>query len=421
MTPLIASSRVSNGDDWPLAKLLAFRLSFVYFALYLPPAVSWLLPGGQFIDRAYNAVAYPTVSWTVTHVFGRSEGFAVFNHGGDGTYHYFEILLIAVIATLACGVWTVVSSRRSHPTLASWMRVAMRYALALNMLSYGYGKLLRIQFPFPQLDRLLEPYGQGAPMGLLWTFMAYSPGYNIFTGAVETIGAILLFWERTTLLGALILIAGLTNVVALDLAYDVPVRLYAIHLLAAAWFLVAPHLARLLAVVMAPSAARKGRLLAFAKAAVLAVVLWAPTVQYRGLSASVPAPSSPRYGIWEVDSFISGGEPRPLRFGDPTVWRRLVVTEDSSLSVQTGDDAVVQWRTTDRADERTFELRGTRYPRDPRRRAMLQYQQQDESHLEVEGTYDGRAVRATLHRVPAPRFELQTHEFHWINEYHHNR
>lgn len=421
MTPPIASSRATRGDDWPFVQLLTFRLSFVYFALYLPPAVSWLLPGGQFIDRAYNAVAYPAVAWAATHVFGRVEPITIFNHGGDRTFHYFKILLIAVIAALACGVWTVITRRRSHPTLAAYMRVAMRYALALNILSYGYGKLLRIQFPFPQLDRLLEPYGQSSPMGLLWTFMAYSPGYNIFAGAVEVIGGILLFWERTTLLGALILIASLTNVVALDLAYDVPVRLFAMHLLAAALFLAAPHFPRLLAVVTAPSAARKGRLLAFAKAAVVVVVLWAPTVQFRGLSASVPTPSSPRYGIWEVDTFISGGEPRPLRFGDPTVWRRLVVTEDGSLSVQTGDDAVVQWRTTDHVDKRTFELTGTRYPRDPRRRATLQYQQRHENHLEVEGTYDGQPVRATLHRVPAPRFELLTHEFHWINEYHHNR
>jgi hypothetical protein len=401
--------------------MLAFRFAFVYFLLYFPPTVSWLLPGGGFIDRAYNAVAYPTVAWAATHVFGRSLPITIFSSGADRTYNYFEVLVLTIIAALACGLWSFLSNRHSHPSLYSWMRVTIRYVLALNMLSYGYGKLLRIQFPFPQLDRLLEPYGQTTPMGLLWTFMAYSPGYNIFAGAIEVTGAVLLFWERTTLLGALILVASLTNVVALDLAYDVPVRLYAMHLLAAALFLAAPHLARVFAALMVPSHLPKRRPLAVAKVAVIAAVLWAPTVQYRGLSASVTAPPSPRYGIWEVDTFVEAGEPRPLQFGDATVWRRLIVTEDGSLSVQTADDVVVQWRTTDRTADRTLELTGTRYPRDPRRRAKLRYDEQGSEHLTVEGIYDGRAVQATLHRVAMPQFELLTHPFHWINEYHHNR
>jgi hypothetical protein len=40
-------------------------------------------------------------------------------------------------------------------------------------------------------DRLLKPYGESSPMGLLWTFMGYSTGYNLFTGGAEALGGLL--------------------------------------------------------------------------------------------------------------------------------------------------------------------------------------------------------------------------------------
>ncbi len=54
--------------------------------------------------------------------------------------------------------------------------------------------------------------------------MGYSTPYNVFTGLVETVPAMLLFFRRTATLGALLLVAVLANVVMLNLCYDVPVE-----------------------------------------------------------------------------------------------------------------------------------------------------------------------------------------------------
>jgi len=67
-------------------------------------------------------------------------------------------------------------------------------------------------------------------MGLLWTFMAASKGYQIFTGAAEVLGGILLLWKRTTTLGALTVFGVMANVMALNFFYDVPVKLLSTHL-----------------------------------------------------------------------------------------------------------------------------------------------------------------------------------------------
>ena len=73
-----------------------------------------------------------------------------------------------------------------------------------TLLSYGTIKIIQTQFPFPSFDRLLERYGDSSPMGLLWTFMGYSRPYNFLAGACEASGGLLLFFRRTTTLGALV-------------------------------------------------------------------------------------------------------------------------------------------------------------------------------------------------------------------------
>jgi hypothetical protein len=68
------------------------------------------------------------------------------------------------------------------------------------------------------------------------------PALHIFCGIVEVVGALLLVWRRTTILGALISSAALLNVVVLNVSYDIGVKLYSLHLLLMAAFLLAPDL-----------------------------------------------------------------------------------------------------------------------------------------------------------------------------------
>ena len=83
----------------------------------------------------------------------------------------------------------------------------------------------------PSLTRLLEPYGDSSPMGLLWTFMGASKGYSIFCGGVEMLAAILLFVPGCATLGALVAMGAMANVFMLNMCYDVPVKQYSFHLL----------------------------------------------------------------------------------------------------------------------------------------------------------------------------------------------
>jgi len=81
------------------------------------------------------------------------------------------------------------------------------------------------------LDRIDNEVGNNSPMGFLWLFMSYSPTYNIGTGLIEMIGGMLLLFRRTTLFGGIISFVAMANVVLIDIAYDVTVKMFAIHLM----------------------------------------------------------------------------------------------------------------------------------------------------------------------------------------------
>ena len=108
-------------------------------------------------------------------------------------------MLIALITT---AVWSLISRRESHPLAYSRFRLLMRFALGATMVRYGLGKVIPMQMPTVFLSRLVEPFGNFSPMGVLWTSIGSSPAYESFTGTVELLGGVLM---------ALILIAPYTG------------------------------------------------------------------------------------------------------------------------------------------------------------------------------------------------------------------
>ena len=109
------------------------------------------------------------------------------------------------------------------------------------MISYGMDKAVPLQMPSPSLARLLEPYGNFSPMGVLWASVGASRSYEILVGFAELAGGVLLFVPRTATLGALICLFDTLQIFTLNMTYDIPVKLFAFHLIVLSLFLVAPQ------------------------------------------------------------------------------------------------------------------------------------------------------------------------------------
>jgi hypothetical protein len=143
-------------------------------------------------------------------------------------------------------VWSFIDKKKAnYDRLFYWFCIYLRYVLAITIIGYGIDKVIPIQMSPPSVAALTEPYGNLNRFNVLWTFMGVSTGYMIFTGSLEIIAGLLLFFRRTALAGSLLMVAILSNVVALNCFYNVGVKLFSLQMLLFALFLLAPYYQRL--------------------------------------------------------------------------------------------------------------------------------------------------------------------------------
>jgi uncharacterized membrane protein YphA (DoxX/SURF4 family) len=235
----------------------------------------------------------------------------------------------------------------------------VRYTLACTPFAYGFAKVVPLQFQAPGLAKLIEPYGEFSPMGVLWNFMGASLPYTILAGAAEVIGGLLLLFRRTTTLAALFSMAAMANVTALNYCYDVPVKLYSTNLLLMTIFLAAPDLRRLANVLIFNRTAEPADPMAVQferrPLRIVATVVW---VAFLGLTAVSAVWGSmqgyqrvyagvkhvPLYGLYEVESFRLGGRELTLATASAR-WRKVAIM-DQGVAVRKTDDCVDNYPAT---------------------------------------------------------------------------
>ena len=430
---LTASPAPAPPKDWGLARRIGFRFAFAYLVLYLFPFPVDVLPGAEPLSNAVRDVWHTVVPWVGKHVLRLDTDITVFTNGsGDTRYDYVHAGVLLLLAGVATALVSVVDRRRTQYARAhDVLRMLVRYSLAVALVAYGMSKLTKMQFPYPSMARMAQPLGEFSPMGLLWTFMGYSRGYNLFAGAAEALGGLLLFFRRTTTLGALVVSAVMANVVALNFFYDVPVKLYSSHLLLMAVFLLLPELGRLADVLVfnRPTQARElgmpfalsRRMRWGVRAAKASLVGW---VLYSTLSTQVEgvgqygdsAPRSPLHGLYEVERFTTEGQELPALPGGKPRWQFLAVNSAQSVSIRWSHGPTVAYMLAEDGGKKTLTF--TQGPESP---GVFTYTQPDAEHLVLQGKFYDLAVEAHLRKVAPEKLLLMNRGFNWIQDRPFNR
>src|SRR6476646_10397195 len=211
-----------NIPRWNLSLRIAFRFSMVYLGLYcyateiIPGLFSATGgPGAVLPDGATLWPLRPLISWTAAHIFHVNAplSFDINSGTSDDMFGWVTAFCLLMIATAATVVWSLLDrSRENYAGLHQWFRLFVRFALAGQMIAYGFVKVIPIMLLYPSLTRLLQPVGTLSPMGMLWTSTGSAPAYEIFTGWAEAAGGLLLIVPRTATLGALICLADMIQV-----------------------------------------------------------------------------------------------------------------------------------------------------------------------------------------------------------------
>ncbi|HJE90471.1 MAG TPA: DoxX family protein [Dietzia timorensis] len=116
-------------------------------------------------------------------------------------------------------------ARQSRWITATWCaHWLLRMFVAGYFFIYGWSKLFLLQMGTIDYPESLITVGEKSPMGILWTWMGYSPTIQFAAGAIEVLVGLLLLWRRTAALGALGGVAAGFSVWLLNMTYDVPVK-----------------------------------------------------------------------------------------------------------------------------------------------------------------------------------------------------
>jgi len=231
---------------WTGAQRIAFRIAFVFFiSICIPNSTEW-----------YDTVIH--IDWWRLHYrdlydiarFG--SGINIFGSRlfGSNLLGYANWVITLFISILAGLLWTAIArwrgtKRKEYNTLYYWLRVVVRYRAGIGIIGFGFTKLLPVQMPYPGYGLLNTNFGDMTAQKIFWLSVGIVPWYQVFAGVVEVLAGTLLFFRRTTTIGAILLFGALGDIVYVNFAYDGGVHVYSSYFVLLAAFLLADDLPKI--------------------------------------------------------------------------------------------------------------------------------------------------------------------------------
>ena len=436
----------THGEWTPVQKFL-FRFSCCFFLIYIFPfpldsipftneISSWhekLIKWYFAVFDFYSGLWHKLIPWVGEHILRLQTKITIFTNGsGDTTYDYVVLLTYFSLAVFAAIIWTVIDkNRKSYNTAYQWLRILVRYYVGSMMLVYGIIKIFHLQMPSPGITALVQPFGDKSPMGVAWSFVGSSKAFSAFTGWAETISGILLFFRRTTTLGALLGATVMGNIVAINFCYDVPVKLFSSVLFLMLLFLVAPDARRLLNILFLNKSTEPiDTSFNFNKRwqRVTRVVLkWAFILYafYSNISTDIKSekiygdtrPKVPLYGLYHTVMVIRNKDTVPPLTTDTTRWKRLAIEYTNFAQIQLMNDSASYYHFIPDTASKTVTIYSDK---DTANKSKFIYLS-DSNYLSLRGRIKNDSVYIRFRRFDLNAFRLLSRGFHWVNEYPYNR
>ncbi|WP_460976921.1 hypothetical protein [Spirosoma knui] len=422
-----SSATVHLADPWPWWRKVLFRFSCIYLLLYMSPW-SWLgdLPLLNVVAELFSQAENWLVNLGNAYLFHVKDVLVPLNGSGDTSYGYAQLCLFTLLAVVGSVIWTVLDKRKNYDVGYYWLLVGVRYYVAMVALRYGIIKLFGQQMIFPSLSALATPLGDLLPMRFSWFFIGYSTPYQFFSGAIEVLAGVLLLFRRTSTLGAFVAAGVFLNVMMMNLCYDIPVKLFSIHLFMMSNFLLLGDAQRLINffVLNKPTQpalritiqnrrlrmTQTGLKMAFV---VLFLVLpfWG---MYYNMTRYTDSGAKGRLttGYFEVERF-QGNVADSLR------WKDVIFEQNTSGSILTADTLLRQRYRRGYFSYALDSVKNTiafkRFSSDTSSLFTLNYTMPDTNHLLLRGLIRNDTISIALKRQKR-HFQLAERQFHWLSE-----
>ena len=207
------------------------------FFLFLPFHYSVLPNFGEGLSN----LLFPIVR-SIGFVFGQE--LTQVNFHSDSIQLYLQLLTTLLFSSIISAGLTRIKSLKEEK-LRTFLYTASSYILAFFLLKYGFDKVFKYQFYDAAPNTLFTPVGYLTKDILFWTSMGSSHSYNVFMGLIEIIPGLLLLWNKTRMIGAVIALGVLTNVLAINLGFDITVKILSTMLVITSLYILERHAKRL--------------------------------------------------------------------------------------------------------------------------------------------------------------------------------
>lgn len=337
-------SSPEENSTWTKPEIFLFRLSFVFFIVLSIPfnilSFQHIAARIWSFQSFYQLATFQTSFITETPVTG-------VNLTG-----YYNWLIAFVIALIAALIWQKLSpAKKAYPQLYYWLRVLLRYRLALAIIATGIVKLFPIQLPLPTLSDLHTPYGDFLPWKIYFLSTSVSSAYYVLSlGLLEIAAGLLLIYHRTVAIGAGLAIALLLNIVLVNFAYGIGNQVYSSFLLLIAIFILSYDLPRIFNLFFLEVRSLADRFVPrytpFLKKSRKYLQLTFLLVLFGFGLATYGAWKNTRYpypvskglanteGVYDVSKFVLNNDTIPYSLSDPDRWQNVVFEKWNTISIR---------------------------------------------------------------------------------------
>ena len=412
----------NSSETWSAFRKLAFRFSFVFIFSFILVFNNGTYPLYGYISQPLTHLMQRLVPWFSENILRYSYDHSIFVNGsGDTSYAWVSLLILFFIALISAFIWSILDRRRTNYTvLLYWLTTAIRYYVAFMLINYGLVKVFHMQMQPPRLTQLLQPLGEYSPMGLAWTYIGYSRGYNLLIGLVEILSGLLLF-RKTMVIGALITVATSINIMAVNYFYDVPVKMVSTALLLFSIFLLLPYIKSLFTFFIAGKPVqlpplqqplfnrnwkRKGLFIA---KVVLLIIFSIQEITSLFSTQKLIAEyqkKSPLYGIYRIE------QTEKQHKSIPENWRLIIFEFDNYK---------VLIRNTDYSPQTESVVIDTAGKKITLNNYEFDYRINPDGNILLTKTFDDHTEEIKLVKQDPQAFELMRRKFNWIQEYPYSR
>ncbi len=375
------------------------------------------LPYSQIIDTGtlFSPFTEHIVLWVGDNVLHIRHSY-IAKIVSDATGMYILVFINLVISIIVSGISIYYARKRQISSQFSYyFNSFISYYLALQLFKYGFDKVFKQQFYFPEPNTLFTPLAYLDKDILFWSSMGSSYSYSLFLGIAEIIPACLLLFNRTRILGGIIALIVMLQVVAINLSFDISVKLYSLFLLMLSLGISWPGLVNIFQIlilhktpnstssIVQPSYLAQNQKLSYVliKALVISLIFYEASFKY-----------------FQNMNFNGDHAARPFLHGAYSVttpnnnYKRIFIHSRGYLIFQDRDDQLKDYRLKCNLRNKTLYLSKTGEPE-----ARLQYQYDNtDSCLVLSGVLNKDSIKLIAKLIDTDTLPLKRDGFHWTIE-----